>query len=124
MMVSYWLVSNSGDVYTECGLEKHLPVKVYSIKLLHYREAKRLVNVRTILQTTEYSPYTAVECGNLDSPTNGRVDLTGTVVDSTATYSCFPGFVLANGDKIRECGGDKKWSGTAPVCVHWSSNTI
>ena len=68
--------------------------------------------------------YTAVKCGNLDSPTNGRVDLMGTAVGSTATYSCFPGFVLANGDRIRECGSDEKWSGTAPACVHWNFNAI
>ena len=31
MMVSHWLVSTSGDVHAVCGLEKHLPAKVYNM---------------------------------------------------------------------------------------------
>ena len=59
----------------------------------------------------------AARCGNLDSPRNGRVDLSGTTVGSTATYRCKNGFILANGDRIRECGANGRWSGTAPNCV-------
>ena len=59
----------------------------------------------------------AARCGNLDSPRNGRVDLTGTTVGSTATYRCKNGFILANGNRTRECGANGQWSGTAPNCV-------
>ena len=61
--------------------------------------------------------FAAAKCGNLDSPRNGRVFLTGNAVGSTATYRCNDGFVLTNGDRIRECGANGRWSGTAPSCV-------
>ena len=43
------------------------------------------------------------------------MDLTGTVVDSTATYSCNDGFTL-EGQSTRTCQDDGEWSGSAPTC--------
>lgn len=67
--------------------------------------------------SVEFLLLAAVDCGGLDSPTNGTVRVTGTRFGSTATYTCSPGYVLTNGNKIRECGGNGEWSGTAPSCV-------
>ena len=64
-----------------------------------------------------FSYTVAVDCGNLANPTNGRVDLTGTTFGSIATYTCNSGFILANGNRIRQCGANEQWSGTAPNCV-------
>ena len=43
------------------------------------------------------------------------MDLTGTIVDSTATYSCNDGFTL-EGQSTRTCQDDGEWSGSAPTC--------
>ena len=64
-----------------------------------------------------FSYTVAVDCGNLANPANGRVDLTGTTFGSIATYTCNSGFILANGNRIRQCGANEQWSGTAPNCV-------
>ena len=61
------------------------------------------------------SLITAVDCGSLASPKNGRVDLTGTSSGSTATYSCQSGFILV-GSSTRTCQVNGLWSGQAPVC--------
>ena len=58
---------------------------------------------------------TAVDCGPLANPTNGQVNLTGTIFRSTASYSCNEGFQL-NGQITRECRSDGQWSGQAPTC--------
>ena len=68
-----------------------------------------------------YMPYfitivpTAQQCGQLDAPQNGRVDLDGSTPGSTATYSCFSGFSLI-GQTSRICQPNGVWSGSAPFC--------
>lgn len=57
----------------------------------------------------------AVDCGNLDNPQNGQVRLSGTVLGSTATYSCNSGFRLV-GKNRRVCQPSGEWSGEAPTC--------
>lgn len=42
--------------------------------------------------------------------------MNGTTVGSTATYECYVGFVLADGDEIRTCVDGGYWSGVEPVC--------
>ena len=59
--------------------------------------------------------YTAIDCGVLRNPVNGRVQLPRTVVGSQAVYSCDMGFVLI-GDDTRTCGLDGQWSGSQPSC--------
>jgi len=61
------------------------------------------------------SLITAVDCGSLANPKNGRVELTGTTFGSTATYSCQNGFILV-GSSTRTCQINGLWSGRAPVC--------
>ncbi len=57
----------------------------------------------------------AVDCGFLQTPDNSRVTITGTVVNSIATYSCFPGYELV-GDETRTCVANGQWAGQAPFC--------
>ena len=57
----------------------------------------------------------AVDCGQLPSPANGVVSLSGTVFDSTASYSCNTGFNVV-GNTPRTCQADGQWSGMAPTC--------
>ena len=57
----------------------------------------------------------AVDCGFLEAPKSSRVSLSGTVVNSIATYSCFPGYELV-GDETRICSTNGQWAGQAPFC--------
>ena len=63
--------------------------------------------------TNPLSP--AIDCGDLDEPSNGQVTLTGTTFGSMATYECDSGFTLV-GNQVRTCQDDGNWSGTEPVC--------
>ena len=62
---------------------------------------------------------TAVDCGPLGNPENGEVNVAGTTVGSTATYSCFTGYQL-KGVAIRTCKADG-WSDTVPTCEREST---
>lgn len=53
----------------------------------------------------------------LSAPNNGRVDLTGTVVGSSAVYSCRRFFFLSGGSRIRVCRSNGEWSGNMPSCL-------
>ena len=59
--------------------------------------------------------FAAADCGFLLAPSNGRVRLTGTVVNSIATYSCFSGYELI-GSVTRTCAVNGQWSNEAPFC--------
>lgn len=50
--------------------------------------------------------------------------LTGTTVGSTATYSCYPGFVLLGKFNVRTCLNSGEWSGQAPTCRRRSELTF
>ena len=55
------------------------------------------------------------DCGTLDDPENGNVDLSdGTTEGSDATYTCFPGYEL-KGTDIRTCSRSG-WSDQKPTC--------
>ena len=55
-----------------------------------------------------------VHCSSLPNPVNGRVTMEGTVLGSTANYSCDPGYSLLGNATIL-CQDDGAWSGSA-VC--------
>ena len=59
---------------------------------------------------------TGTDCGPLEAPRNGEVDLTGTIAGSTAAYTCNEGFIL-EGVRFRECVESGKWSGEEPDCT-------
>lgn len=58
---------------------------------------------------------TAVDCGPLDDPENGRVDVLGTTLGSPAIYRCSQGFELI-GEERRVCTVTGQWSDEAPEC--------
>lgn len=61
-------------------------------------------------------PHVAVvDCGPLDAPSNGRIDITSTTFQSMAFYSCDPGFNLV-GESKRTCLASGNWSSSPPVC--------
>ena len=60
-----------------------------------------------------FSP--AVDCGPLDDPANGNVDVPLTEFSGVATYTCVEGYVLSGGN-TRTCQANEMWSGVAPTC--------
>lgn len=65
--------------------------------------------------------HTAVECGSLPNPLNGRVSFTGIEFGSVANYTCNEGYTLHHGDAQRTCGPEGGWSGIEPTCRSMSS---
>ena len=55
-------------------------------------------------------------CGSLLAPANGLVNVSTTVFNSTATYSCNDGYSL-EGDSTRTCLASGLWSGRSPQCT-------
>ncbi len=55
------------------------------------------------------------DCGQLASPSNGKVSLENTTAGSVARYSCDEDFVLV-GDQERICNSDGLWSNMEPSC--------
>ena len=78
-----------------------------------------IVNLYAVSLIAFYSfdcfTFAVTECDNLPGISNGGVVQTGTTVDSTATYSCLPGFTL-EGLATRTCLANGEWSGQAPTC--------
>ena len=59
---------------------------------------------------------TVVDCGSLSDPANGLVNVSTTVFNSTATYSCNDGYNLV-GDTTRTCLPSGLWSDSSPQCT-------
>ncbi len=57
----------------------------------------------------------AVMCEALPGIANGQVELSGTFVSATATYTCDSGYILEGGSR-RRCQNNGKWTGTEPSC--------
>ena len=60
--------------------------------------------------------FPVVDCGDLEDPANGEVSVSGTTVNSVATYSCNTGYTLT-GDNMRMCLETGLWSGSEPSCT-------
>ena len=56
-----------------------------------------------------------VDCGQLQNPANGFVQIFSTTEGSTATYTCNQGFQLV-GNRQRTCQNNGQWSGQQPFC--------
>ncbi|XP_003387839.1 PREDICTED: sushi, von Willebrand factor type A, EGF and pentraxin domain-containing protein 1-like isoform X2 [Amphimedon queenslandica] len=76
-------------------------------------------SIRTCQENGQWSgvaPFCqSATCELLSSPKNGRVSFTGVTINSEATYTCFPGFILI-GYEIRTCQNNGQWSGQEPHC--------
>ena len=57
-----------------------------------------------------------IDCGSLDDPADGQVELSNTTVGSSANYTCTQGYILSNGNNTRTCEVDGEWSGNTPIC--------
>lgn len=57
-----------------------------------------------------------ITCGQLTDPEFGRVFLSSTTVNSTATYQCNTGYKI-QGESKRVCLDNGQWSGTEPICA-------
>ena len=67
-------------------------------------------------QSCNYVLSAAVSCGPApDAPANGQRNGSGTMFESTVTYSCNRGYTL-QGDSRVTCMANKLWSGRAPTC--------
>ena len=59
--------------------------------------------------------YSAVDCGDPGTPTNGERSLSRTIYNSVVTYTCDVGYTL-QGSNSRTCQSDGLWSGSVPQC--------
>ena len=57
-----------------------------------------------------------VDCGPPGSPANGSVEMTTTTFLSTATFTCFSGFVRSGASTVI-CQSDGRWSDSPPTCT-------
>ena len=57
-----------------------------------------------------------IDCGSLDDPDNGQVELSNTTFGSTANFTCSQGYSLSNRNTTRTCETNGEWSGEPPVC--------
>ena len=71
-----------------------------------------------------YFRSTIVDCGTLNTATNGQVShLNGTTFGQKATYSCNTGYNLL-GENSRTCQADGMWSGSEPTCISEPNLTV
>ena len=59
---------------------------------------------------------TAVDCGTLNNPMNGRVTVVETTLGAPAVYTCNPGYKLM-GVERRLCTASGRWSDQEPFCM-------
>ena len=61
--------------------------------------------------------HAARDCGNLDDPPNGMVNVPSTTFGSQARYTCDIGFILGDMADTRTCQANRGWSGSEPECT-------
>ena len=89
------------------GLENHQFVKVCRQHIFQFAANEHHFHV---LLTGIY------DCGRVQDPENGRVNITGAERNATAEYYCTEGYRLVNGSPTRTCGEENQWTGIAPTC--------
>jgi CUB/sushi domain-containing protein len=62
-----------------------------------------------------YVSVAVIDCGSLEPPANGGVELSNTILGSQANYSCNPLFTLV-GSETRICMENREWTPDAPTC--------
>ena len=55
------------------------------------------------------------DCGTLNNPSNGQVEVQGSGTGSFADYTCNTGFRIV-GIAHRFCTGNGTWTGSSPTC--------
>ena len=69
----------------------------------------------TMLFSISPCSYSVVDCGELNPPVNGMVNVSGTTTNSTASYSCDEGYDLV-GVSTRTCLSSGDWSHDEVEC--------
>ena len=112
-------------VYVTCNLK----VLLYHI-CMHVNEYKRMNGPRLptwtqkVLKIYVYFHWTVVDCGTLNTTTNGQVSHpNGTTFRQIATYSCNAGYNLV-GESTHMCQADGMWSGREPTCISEPNLTV
>ena len=59
--------------------------------------------------------YSAFDCGDPGTPTNGQRSLSSTTYNSVVTYTCDLSYTL-QGSNSRTCQSNGQWSGSVPQC--------
>lgn len=62
-----------------------------------------------------YVCVAVIDCGSLEPPANGGVELSSTLLGSQANYTCDPLFTLV-GSETRICMENGEWTPDAPTC--------
>ena len=57
-----------------------------------------------------------VDCGDLDTPTNGAARIYSTLFGNRAIFRCNTGFVCSGCDAPRICLATGEWSGSEVTC--------
>ena len=60
--------------------------------------------------------YSAVDCGDPGTPTNGQRSLSSTTYNSVVTYTCDVGYTL-QGSNSKKCLYTGQWKGSVPLCI-------
>ena len=60
--------------------------------------------------------YSAVDCDDPGTPTNGQHSDTRTTLSYVVTYTCDNGYTL-QGSNTRTCQPNGQWSGSVPQCI-------
>ena len=60
--------------------------------------------------------FSAVNCGDPGTPTNGQRTGSSTTYNSVVTFTCNTGYRL-EGSGSRTCQSNGQWSGSAPRCI-------
>lgn len=58
-----------------------------------------------------------IKCPELQNPVNGLVDYTERTFESIAHYKCNDGYAMTQGEAVRICQGNGKWSGKEVECT-------
>ena len=61
-------------------------------------------------------PNLVADCGALNDPLNGVVEVNRTTFGSVAEYTCNEGFTFVDDVTNRTCGADGRWT-VEPVCT-------
>ena len=59
--------------------------------------------------------YSAIDCGDPGTPTNGQRSLSKTTPGRAVAYTCDVGYAL-QGSSSRTCQPNGQWSGSVPQC--------
>ena len=57
-----------------------------------------------------------IDCSRPPDIENGIINANDYFYSSVIEYRCKAGYRIRNGDYLRECGLDGKWSGREPIC--------